>query len=133
MGRKCDPRRVKGAPGRARALREQRAIERKLAGVRQCAIHVRALRRRGHELAGGRSGDEAQNEALRREADACFAEIRALAVAPRGLASNELRRELWAFLLGVEGEKSAGGARLERDEAHRDAYQVDKDIDRSLW
>jgi hypothetical protein len=135
MGRKRggagDPRRVKGAPGRARALKDQRETELKLVQVRAALHRLQALQRR--EKGRHASLADPTDAALADERDACFLQLRGLAASRKGLVSDDLRRKLWLFLLGLNSDNAAtegGGAEAE---AYRDTYQVEKDIDRSLW
>ncbi|KAI0021259.1 rab-GTPase-TBC domain-containing protein [Xylariomycetidae sp. FL0641] len=74
--------------------------------------------------------------------DACetydLARLRDLAVAPGGLLSDDLRRQAWPILLGVNpadpaGEFPGGGSDLWRDlPTHRDEGQVKLDVERSF-
>ncbi|ETI40633.1 hypothetical protein, variant 2 [Phytophthora nicotianae CJ01A1] len=123
MGSKKHSRRhVRGIPGRAPAARERRLIQYKERELRAAILHLRALERHG---------DVATVE----ERDQCFHEVRRLAITPKGLVSEEFRREAWPFLLGVDrltqnGLSTTGNSSAE---THRDAAQVEKDVERSLW
>ncbi|KAG3121365.1 hypothetical protein PI124_g2337 [Phytophthora idaei] len=117
-----DRRRVRGIPGRAPAARERRLIQHKEKELRAIILRLRALERNG-------------NVATVEERDECFREVRRLAITPKGLVSEEFRRELWPFLLGGDGAKQNGRSITGNGsaEAHRDAAQVEKDVERSLW
>lgn len=136
MGRKRggggDPRRVKGVPGRARALKDQRETELKLVEVRAALHRLRALQRREKEWRVPET-DPTDTSVLAGERDALFLQLRALATSRKGLVSDDLRRELWPFLLSLDSDSAAPEGGEAEDEEHRDAYQVEKDIDRSLW
>lgn len=110
-----------GIPGRAPAERERRLIRHKEKELRAVILRLRALDR----------GDAAAAE----ERDACFREVRRLAVASKGLVSEEFRRDLWPFLLGVNAAALNGSSNTgnQSHQAHRDAAQVEKDVERSLW
>ncbi|OWZ24238.1 hypothetical protein PHMEG_000775 [Phytophthora megakarya] len=118
MGKKTDRRRVRGIPGRVPAERERRLIRHKERELRALILRLRKLER-------------SQSE----ERDECFREVRRLAVTPKGLVSAEFRRELWPFLLGADGTEQNGRVRNGENSVgpHRDAAQVDKDVERSLW
>uniref|UniRef100_A0AAV1VLT2 Rab-GAP TBC domain-containing protein n=1 Tax=Peronospora matthiolae TaxID=2874970 RepID=A0AAV1VLT2_9STRA len=129
MGKKRsanDRRRVRGMPGQAPAERERRLIRHKERELRAGLLRLRAL-------------DRVDYVAAVDESDACFREVRRLAVTPKGLVSDEFRKELWPFLLGESGASHT--TRLadtilngkSSAEAHRDAAQVEKDVERSLW
>ncbi|KAL4125210.1 hypothetical protein PRIC2_008795 [Phytophthora ramorum] len=118
-----DRRRVRGIPGRAPAERERRLIQRKETELRTLILRLRSLDR---------------DDATARERDECFRQVRRLAITPKGLVSGEFRKELWPFLLGNDATASA--AQIEHPhtgnsslEAHRDAAQIEKDVERSLW
>jgi hypothetical protein len=125
--KKHDRRRVRGIPGRAPAQRERRLVQKKEKEMRLVLLRLRALERSG-------DGSIAAVE----ERDECFRDVRRLAITPKGLVSEEFRKELWPFLLGGGSATRAerkGPANTERDSAvaHRDATQVEKDVERSLW
>lgn len=120
-----DRRRVRGIPGRAPAERERRLIRHKERELRAVILCLRALERDDHV-------------ATVEERDECFREVRRLAITPKGLVSEEFRRKLWPFLLGGDGSARAGPngppyTRNSSAEDHRDAAQVEKDVERSLW
>ncbi|POM75984.1 Hypothetical protein PHPALM_6833 [Phytophthora palmivora] len=124
-GKRNDRRRVRGIPGRAPAERERRLIRHKEREIRAVILRLRALERDDHVAAV-------------EERDECFREVRRLAVTPKGLVSEEFRRELWPFLLGTDGAacvEQNGHTNIgdKATEAHRDAAQVEKDVERSLW
>lgn len=137
MGRKRggtnDPRRVKGVPGRARALKDQRETEQKLVQLRAALHQLKSLQRREKGRQTSPHDPDTDDAALADERDACFRQLRVLAASRKGLVSNDLRRELWPFLLGLDGDNAAVNGPSGEADAHRDAYQVEKDIDRSLW
>ncbi|KAG6610051.1 TBC1 domain family member 20 [Phytophthora cinnamomi] len=122
MPKKRSANRVRGIPGRAPAERERRLVRLKEKELRAVVLRLRTL---------GRDGTAANAE----ERDACFREVRRLAVTPKGLVSEEFRRELWSFLLGVNTAALNGysntGSGSHQD--HRDAAQVEKDVERSMW
>ncbi|KAF1795543.1 Rab-GTPase-TBC domain [Phytophthora cactorum] len=99
-----DRRRVRGIPGRAPAARERRLIQHKEKELRAIILRLRALERNGNVAT-------VKNE------------------------TKEFRRELWPFLLGGDGAKQNGRSITGNGsaEAHRDAAQVEKDVERSLW
>lgn len=117
-----DRRHVRGVPGRAPAARERRLIRNKEKELRAVILHLRSLER-DHNAATVDIRDE------------CFRQVRRLAITPKGLVSEEFRKELWPFLLGVDATVKNGQATTESGsvEAHRDAGQVEKDVERSLW
>ncbi|KAG1688043.1 hypothetical protein DVH05_004453 [Phytophthora capsici] len=117
-----DRRHVRGVPGRAPAARERRLIRNKEKELRAVILHLRSLER-DHNAATVEIRDE------------CFRQVRRLAITPKGLVSEEFRKELWPFLLGVDATVKNGQATTESGsvEAHRDAGQVEKDVERSLW
>uniref|UniRef100_M4B6Y7 Rab-GAP TBC domain-containing protein n=1 Tax=Hyaloperonospora arabidopsidis (strain Emoy2) TaxID=559515 RepID=M4B6Y7_HYAAE len=113
-------------PGQAPAERERRLIRHKERELRAEMLRLRAL-------------DRVDYVAAVDESDACFREVRRLAVTPKGLVSDEFRKELWPFLLGESGAshttRSADTILNGKSsaEVHRDAAQVEKDVERSLW
>ncbi|KAF4043951.1 Rab-GTPase-TBC domain [Phytophthora infestans] len=117
-----DRRRVRGIPGRALAARERRLIQHKEKQLRVVIIRLRALVRDS-------------SVATVEDRDECFREVRRLAITPKGLVSDEFRRDLWPFLLGI-GEATHNTRPVTNSdlvEVHRDAAQVEKDVERSLW
>ncbi|KAG7389764.1 hypothetical protein PHYPSEUDO_009684 [Phytophthora pseudosyringae] len=120
-----DRRHVRGIPGRAPAAREHRLTRHKERELRAAILRLRSLERDG-------------NVATVEERDECFREVRRLAITPKGLVSDEFRKELWPFLLRggaaaraeQNGRSNAGNDSVG---AHRDAAQVEKDVERSLW
>ncbi|TDH64865.1 uncharacterized protein CCR75_000614 [Bremia lactucae] len=120
-----DRRRVRGLPGQVPAARERRHVRQKEIELRAVIVHLRALKRDG-------------NVAAVEDLDECFREVRRLAITPYGLTSNEFRRSLWPFLLG---HYTLASSSVEDPKAfektyvtdHRDAEQLEKDVERSLW
>ncbi|CAH0477296.1 unnamed protein product [Peronospora belbahrii] len=114
-----------GIPGEILVKRERRLIREKENEIRLVVHRLRALKADGYI-----ASDE--------ELDECFCQVRQLAIAPKGLVSNEFRRDLWPFLLGCKDDTCAelNGSRYTRNnsiETRLDAAQVEKDVDRSLW
>ncbi|KAE8910701.1 hypothetical protein PF005_g2135 [Phytophthora fragariae] len=122
MPKKRSANRVRGIPGRAPVERERRLIRHKEKELRAVILRLRAL-------------DRGDTSATAEERDACFREVRRLAVTPKGLVSEEFRRDLWSFLLGVSPAALNGSSNTGNgpQQAHRDAAQVEKDVERSLW
>ncbi|CAI5712525.1 unnamed protein product [Hyaloperonospora brassicae] len=120
-----DRRHVRGMPGQAPAERERRSLRHKERELRAVVLQLRAVERVDHVAAAD-------------ERDACFREVRRLAVTPQGLVSDAFRQALWPFLLGgrdLATMRRTGGAHTGKSvaKAHRDAAQVEKDVERSLW
>ncbi|KAL3673435.1 hypothetical protein V7S43_001146 [Phytophthora oleae] len=117
-----DRRHVRGVPGRAPAARERRLIRNKERELREVILRLRSLGR-DHNVATVENRDE------------CFRQVRRLAITPKGLVSEEFRKELWPFLLSGDAAVQSGQATTGNSsvEAHRDAGQVEKDVERSLW
>ncbi|RLN96523.1 hypothetical protein BBJ28_00018295, partial [Nothophytophthora sp. Chile5] len=80
--------------------------------------------------------DAVKNDA---ELDECFRQVRQLAVSPKGLVSDAFRQELWPFLLNSDTVEDSAldlpptDDTSSTEKAHRDAAQVEKDVERSLW
>ncbi|KAG7400575.1 hypothetical protein PHYBOEH_005098 [Phytophthora boehmeriae] len=121
--------RDRGVRDRAPVERERRLVKQKEKEVRAVVNRLRALK----------SVSASDRDA---ELDACFVEVRRLAVSPKGLVSDAFRKELWPFLLGncgggdpvkCTGRNELIAVQNGSETAHRDAAQVEKDVERSLW
>uniref|UniRef100_K3WBN5 Rab-GAP TBC domain-containing protein n=1 Tax=Globisporangium ultimum (strain ATCC 200006 / CBS 805.95 / DAOM BR144) TaxID=431595 RepID=K3WBN5_GLOUD len=135
MGRKKrngnDPRRAKGIPGRLRAERERKEIEAKAQQLRAAVARIRSFH------AAQQAADSQPSAIEGVSAAAIFQKLRRLAVHNRGFVSDTFRQEIWPFLVGYGGfeplEVHDPGHFAARTGPHRDDYQVEKDIERSLW
>lgn len=122
----------KGVPGRVRAERDRKELEAKEHQLRLITIRLQTLVADSKDATGATTASPPEAVAT------IFEELRQLALAPRGFASDAFRQHIWLFLAGrgtfepLEKHDPAHFAARCGD-SHRDDSQVEKDIDRSLW